>query len=364
MVLKNKKLKLLLLIGIVGFFATHSLYSVKAKNFTRTQSWSNTHGKNKTVITLKYGGPNHLTPIEATVTKNGKLIHTFKKAKDFSKKNRKDYPVLYEKFSGFKKLAGKVKKALALLKKYDPFGYSIYSKIKDKSSFDGYIQSGNEFINGKIPPLETMDTAVHEISHQLDMENFRSQGNSYYTIKGTFLQVTKISKLPKRSVVYELLSKEDKEDWDLKGKADTYLANVSGTMPFEMLLEELNAYTIGANTVLQLTEGKKSPYEIGTVNPGIIHMMRFTSLYLDNLKAKKLGLYKKMKRNKAYTTVILKLWRQAEKVVNRTCASKKAMFNTPEMDKETLKRTYSDKSINGLKSLFKQETFEVPQKCN
>ncbi|MES0491043.1 MAG: hypothetical protein ABUK01_13680 [Leptospirales bacterium] len=268
-------------------------------------------------------------------------------------------------FAKWKIFQTRVKKGLSLLKQYDPFGYSIYLKLKDKTSFDGYIQGADYFIKDVIPAIGTLGTAIHEILHGVDIENSGYNVNKYYLIEGTFIQVEAQKYLPQRKIVYKNLNEEDKKDWDLSSKADTYLQNFSGTMPFELLLEELNAYTIGANTVVNLAEGKGSPYETGVVNPGIIHMMRFMTLYLEELNSSKRGAYRKLKNNQQYTAVILKLWRQAELVINRVCSSKKARFNTPEMDLKTLKRTYSSNAMESLNLLFhKKETFHMPEKCN
>ncbi|MES0491042.1 MAG: hypothetical protein ABUK01_13675 [Leptospirales bacterium] len=80
----KKPAMILLLSGMVALFTTNNFYAIKSQNYSRTQSWSSDLDGIKIEIELTYGGPNHLTPVLATVKKNGKTVRTFRKVEDFS----------------------------------------------------------------------------------------------------------------------------------------------------------------------------------------------------------------------------------------------------------------------------------------
>jgi len=349
-------------------------FGQRSQNFTRTQDWNYTKSGKKIRIELTYGGPKFLTPLLGVVKVDGKIIRKFKKYEDFKKKDKQDYPQLYSKFADVKLLPARVKKSLQVLKKYDPLGYSIYQELKDKSGFEGHIQSHEYYIDDVLPSAGGLIVAVHESLHNIDTLKAPFQYSHYYTINKSYIKVRRQNYLPQRNVIYDYLNKEDKKDSDLMTKARTYLKGQSGTMPFEVFLDEVNAYTIGANTGYNLFTKKGTPYtsnkiylEKNTfitekVNPGIVHFMRFTTLYINHLKLKKRGAFNKLKRDKSYTAVVLQLWRQAETVLNKICSSKLPLLD--DIDKNTLHRTYSDKSMDSLKLLFyNKEEFTVPKNC-
>jgi hypothetical protein len=239
---------------------------------------------------------------------------------------------------------------LKILRQHNPAGHVVIERLKNKEAFDFFsgIQKGKSVV-------DALDTGVHEGLHLLDGEIERA--NSQASQASYFLIDQKIVEAPRmktfhRSQVVKLMTQEEKADTYV----ETYLEGTSGAQGLEVLLDELNAYAHGAWTTIELSEGLNERH---TINPGLVAMMDFTAKYLRLASEEQKDLYRQMKSSR-YSSTIEALWSQAEVVLNRACASKRAGLDGTW--KGRLKRLYQtpEKSIV---ETFIGHRLEIPVNC-
>lgn len=236
---------------------------------------------------------------------------------------------------------------LRILKQHNPAGYAVIDRLKQKESFD--------FFSGMKPGesvVDALDTGVHESLHLLDDQiQSRGSGASYFLIDQRIVDAPRI-KTFHRNQVLKLMNAEEKKDQYV----EAYLEGDSGAQGLEVLLDELNAYAHGAWTTIDLSEGLN---ERNTINPGLVAMMDYTAKYLRIASQEQKSLYQQM-RNSSYAGTIEALWSQAEKVLNRACASKQGFLDGTWKGK--LNRLYST-AEKGILESFIGRIVEVPANC-
>jgi hypothetical protein len=202
-------------------------------------------------------------------------------------------------------------KKMALLQKYNPMGYTVIERLNRKDSFDFFTSSFQEDV------VDALDTGVHESVHQLDseLESARS-GSRYFLLNGVVAEAPAFSTFH-RNEILSLLNPKDRV-WNYY--IGTYLDGSSGRQEFPVLLDELNAYAHGANTVIELSEGLRQSH---TINPGLIAMMGFVEKYL-TLAQNRHPKTAQAIRQSSYVSLLQGLWGQAERVLDRACASRYA----------------------------------------
>jgi hypothetical protein len=236
---------------------------------------------------------------------------------------------------------------LRILKQHNPAGYAVIDRLKQKQSFDFFsgIEEGESVV-------DALDTGVHEGLHLLDGEiEKRDAQASYFLIDQRIVDAPRM-KTFHRSQVVKLMTEEEKKDHYV----ETYLEGDSGAQGLEILLDELNAYAHGAWTTIELSEGLNERHSI---NPGLVAMMDYTAKYLRLASQEQKTLYQQM-RNSRYATTIDALWSQAEKVLNRACASKRGTLD--QTWKGRLNRLYQTVE-KGIVELFIGRPIEVPANC-
>ncbi len=237
---------------------------------------------------------------------------------------------------------------LAILKTHNPSGYRIISRLKNKETFDFFsgIEKGESVV-------DALDTGVHEGLHVLDSELEQpNTAASYMLIDGTLVSAPKLKTFYRN----EVLSEVSPADRVSNPYVETYLDGDSGRQGLEVLLDELNAYAHGALTTIELSEGLKERHSI---NPGLVAMMEFTSKYLMIAENRHSATAKAI-QSTSYGRAIEKLWTQAEKVLNRACASN---FGSLDRNwKSRLQGLYAAPERKATESTLKRE-LRVPENC-
>ena len=234
----------------------------------------------------------------------------------------------------------------ARLKFNNPDGYAILTQMSDLKVFNFFTEPDG--INASI---YTLDTGIHESLHELDSELKKTECSaSYYLMNGKIVDAPQI-KTFYRSEVLNLLNDEEKKD----GYVSSYLSE-TGNQGLEVLLDELNAYAHGANTVIDLSENEKNK---NPINPGLMAIMFFTEKYLALASNNHPDIYSILK-NTPYRKTIDLLWSQAESVVSRACSSKYAYIYPN--DRPRINKIYNDNSRHSFEK-FLGHSLRIPVDC-
>ncbi len=228
--------------------------------------------------------------------------------------------------------------AVELLYEYTPNGVEVFELLKNKQIFTTFFLSSRD-----------LGVTIHESLHYLDTEEGHHKSNiSFKLLDGAFLSLP-IQQTQARSIVFEkILSEEERKNHYAK----EYLTGKAGKQGIETLLEELNAYSHGNMTTLQLAEGLE---EATHFNQGLIVMMYYILSYLKIMANQNSQTSSYIKENKDFKTLLLTLWRQAERVLTKACESEFLVVSN-----EYLTKIYSEENVEFLTSFYQDEEAFYP----
>lgn len=263
------------------------------------------------------------------------------RASEMTEEERNLFPNIYFQLMNVEQPSGPiVAQALDLLKEHAPFAYWIYAQGNAKT-FRFFLNPSA--LDDPSPSIDSIAAGIHETAHTIP-------NHALPLIDQTFLRVPDFDG-PARGLALGGLSEAEARD----SYALLYLDGLPGLQGFQVLLDELNAYACEAQTTVSLAQalhGRQS------VNPGMLRMMRYVSAYWKQVRQEAPDAYKAALKNAPMKSAVLKLWRQAERVLQAACESEFASFKPD----ESLSAPYAD--TQALSGLFGgAEKFSLPKAC-
>ncbi len=155
--------------------------------------------------------------------------------------------------------------AVQLLKKHAPEKLYTYEQNKGPHGFEFWLSSSS-------PPYG-VPSAVHESIHQINSKLSGWEESFYSITENTTLRIPRLKTFD-RSKIATYLPQSQKDNYYKE-----YLCGQCGAQGYDLVLEELNAYTHGCYTAVQLQQFYSENTRVSECD-GLAVFMYYTQLYL------------------------------------------------------------------------------------
>ncbi len=200
------------------------------------------------------------------------------------------------------------KSAIAALEVRYPDAAWMVGTLRDSDNFDVWFAGGTDSWQSVMRSLEV---GVHEASHMVDLQNPRRSKHSFVVAQDEVVTI-KVPTTFERSNIADELPDEIRA----LSYTKVYLEGEGSEQGFEMVLEELNAYTWGLLTSVAFVDQMPSNMSTSSID-GVLTFMYYVEVYLDLAEREHGKVYRKLTENKVMRSAILRLWDRAACVVKR-----------------------------------------------
>lgn len=193
--------------------------------------------------------------------------------------------------------------ALEILNRRYADGKYIVDQLADPGNFDFWFIHGTDSFQKVVDGLPA---AVHESLHMAGFEENTANKYTWIISTNTRWTVTPRPILFNRSEILDVLP-DDEQTADY---ASTYLTGASGAQDIELLLEELNAYTVTLYVARALLD-QKPPNVTSSMRDGMLTLMLYTEAYLKVAAEQYPADYQAITGNAQLVDVIRAMWSRA-----------------------------------------------------
>lgn len=192
--------------------------------------------------------------------------------------------------------------AIELLEVRYPDAAWMVGTLEDPNNFDAWFQGQTGDWGSMIMAL---DTGVHESAHMAGLQGRRGRRHRYVVGKGDVVEI-RVPETFDRSEIADRLPDEIRS----MSYTETYLSGKSGAQGFEMVLEELNAYTYSLYVAIATMDQK--PKTISTsARDGLLTLMYYTEAYLRLAREERTKTYEAIAGDEDLVAAVLKLYDRA-----------------------------------------------------
>jgi len=197
-------------------------------------------------------------------------------------------------------------RALELLSARYPDAAWMVGTLKKREHFDAWFQGGTNTWSGVVRALPT---AVHEAAHMAGLQNMRGRRHPYVLGKNDRVTLRRTKTFHRADIADDLPSEVRALSY-----TDIYLSGNSGAQGFEMLLEELNAYTWSLYTEIAFADQRPARVTVSG-RDGLLALMYFTEAYLRRAREREPKVYNRITGDKSILSATLTFYDRASCVL-------------------------------------------------